>query len=142
MPNGIYGRVAPCHGFSVQTYYHTTKLFSTKNSLIVNSILYKIYFIPNSIAKSTLKELTICVRLNIKKDTCVNKCLSVRIVSIPKVDAPKMVYCSYEHRLTWLRQVRHFYFLFLLLRKARTTTIKLPKVNNNVRIPIKIETIS
>ena len=39
-----------------------------------------------------LKAITICVRLNIKKDTCCSKCLSVRIVSIPKVDAPK---CGY-----------------------------------------------
>ncbi len=45
--------------------------------------------------------------------------------------------------ILWIRQDRHFYFrLFLLSRKANNATIKLPKVNNKVNIPRKIEMIS
>ena len=57
--------------------------------------------------------------LNIKKDTCWNRCLSVRIVSIPKVDAPKYAFSLMSTALPVCRQVRHFYFflLFLLSRK-------------------------
>ncbi len=41
------------------------------------------------------------------------------------------------------RQDRHFYlFLFLLSRKARNATTKLPKDISNANIPMKIETIS
>ena len=41
------------------------------------------------------------------------------------------------------RQDRHFYFfLFLLSRKARNVTTKLPKDISNANIPMKIEMIS
>jgi len=52
--------------------------------------------------------------LNIKKDTCWNRCLSVRIVSIPKVDAPKYAFCSYEHSLTCLPTGKAFLFLLII----------------------------
>ena len=43
----------------------------------------------------------------------------------------------------WIRQVRHFYFfLFLLSRKARNATIKLPKATSKLNIPIITEIIS
>lgn len=82
--------------------------------------------------------------LNIKKDTCWNRCLSVRIVSIPKVDAPKYAFCSYEHSLTCLPTGKAFYFflLFLLSRKVRNAIIKLPKDINKANIPMKIVMIS
>jgi hypothetical protein len=41
------------------------------------------------------------------------------------------------------RQDRHFYFfLFLLSRKARNATMKLPKDISNAKIPMKIEITS
>lgn len=82
--------------------------------------------------------------LNIKKDTCWNRCLSVRIVSIPKVDAPKYAFSLMSTALPVCRQVRHFYFflLFLLSRKVRNAIIKLPKDINKANIPMKIVMIS
>ena len=61
-----------------------------------------------------------------------------------KVDAPKRKDLPLRASpILWLRQDRHFYFfLFLLSRKARNAIIKLPKVANNVSIPMKIERIS
>ena len=53
--------------------------------------------------------------LNIKKDTCWNRCLSVRIVSIPKVDAPKYAFSLMSTALPVCRQVRHFYFFLLFI---------------------------
>ncbi len=46
--------------------------------------------------------------------------------------------------ILWIRQDRHFYFflLFLLSRKVRNATIKLPKEISKPIIPININTIS
>ena len=62
---------------------------------------------------------------------------------------PKRSKCPKGHRLSVDQTERHFYFFFLfpeedflLSRKARNATIKLPKVTNSVSIPMKIEIIS
>lgn len=48
-----------------------------------------------------------------------------------------------KRRPPWSQQDGHFYLrLFLLSRKASNATIKLPKVNNKVKIPMKIEITS
>ena len=62
-----------------------------------------------------------------------------------KVDASGMVFiCPYGHRLSRLPTgIGIFYFfLFLLSRKARNATTKLPKDISNANIPMKIEMIS
>ena len=62
----------------------------------------------------------------------------------PKVDAPSQGSLSLRTApILWLRQDRHFYFfLFLLSRKARNATIKLPKDISKANISMKIEIIS
>ena len=61
----------------------------------------------------------------------------------PKWMLPNRSICPNGHRLSVDQTERHFYFfLFLLSRKARNATIKLPKATNNVSIPMKIEIIS
>lgn len=53
--------------------------------------------------------------------------------------------CLNRHCLSVVQTERHFYFFLLslsLVRKTRNATIKLPKVANNVRIPMKIEITS
>ena len=72
------------------------------------------------------------------------------IVNIGKAPTPKWMPPMQFHVLTDIassvcRQVRHFYFFlsFLsLVRKARNAIIMLPKVANNVSIPMNIEIIS
>ncbi|MCM1172053.1 MAG: hypothetical protein NC393_07985 [Clostridium sp.] len=62
----------------------------------------------------------------------------------PKWMLPKRLFCPYGHCLIWCRQVRHFYFflLFLLSRKVRNATIKLPKEISKPIIPMNIKIIS
>lgn len=63
--------------------------------------------------------------------------------SIPKVDAPKYAFCSYEHSLTCLPTGKAFlFFLIILSRKVRNAIIKLPKDINKANIPMEIVMIS
>ncbi len=61
-----------------------------------------------------------------------------------KVDAPRwFLNVLTDIAYPVCRQDRHFYFrLFLLLRKASNAITRLPKGNNNVNMPMKIERIS
>ena len=70
--------------------------------------------------------------------------LKLKKAPTPKVDALGIgLYVLTDTAYPVGRQDRHFYFrLFLLSRKASNATIKLPKVNNKVKIPRKIEMIS
>ena len=73
-----------------------------------------------------------------------NVIVNIRKAPIPKVDASRTELMSLRTPpILWVRQDRHFYFfLFLLSRKARNATVRLPKVANSVSIPMNIEIIS
>ena len=62
----------------------------------------------------------------------------------PKWMLPDLALLLRAPPILWPRQDRHFYFflLFLLSRKVRNATIRLPKEISKPIIPIKIKIIS
>ena len=69
--------------------------------------------------------------------------LQLKKAPTPKVDAlGKMTIVLTDTAYPVGRQDRHFFYLLLLSRKASNATIRLPKVNNSVKIPMKIVMIS
>ncbi len=71
--------------------------------------------------------------------------LNIRKAPTPKVDASRTYYnILMDTAYPVVRQDKHFYFflLFLLLRKVRNVTVKLPKEISRLIIPINIKIIS